>query len=272
MPSIPTRRAVVRAGILSLAATVTIALVGVTPAVARGQVTFAPTGDDGWVRLAHLSPDTRAVDIEVAAERKGGASALQVKDVGYGVVSDYIQLPVGTYVISMTPSGAPAGTTSVIDASIDIVKDTSITVAAFGANKNLRTRVFQDDLTTPSAGDSRIRLIQASTVTDAVSVATASGLLIAKDATAGQSTSYASVPAGPWDLRLTAQGIRNSAPITLANGTVNTLFVLDNAQGGLTIKAVLDAASVGAAPIGGVQTGGGALAGPMAGLLDDVRG
>ena len=248
-----------RIGLFAVVAAAGLALVGVSPAVAAPQALPAATGNDGWVRLAHLSPDTKPVDIQLSA-LSGGSSIVDLDNVAYGVVSDYMLLPVGTYVVSMTPSDAPAGTKAMVDASINITKDRSITVAAFGKNSDLKTRVFQDDLTTPEGSASRIRLIQASTVTDAVSVSTTTGLLIAKDAKAGQSTSYASVPAGPWDLELTATGIRDTAAVNLPNGSVNTLFVLDNSDGGLTVMPVLDAASVGAAPVGGVQTGGGYLA------------
>ncbi len=40
-----------------------------------------PTGDSGWVRLAHLSPDTDRVDIRVTP-RAGGAAVLELDDVG----------------------------------------------------------------------------------------------------------------------------------------------------------------------------------------------
>ena len=251
-----------RLALVAIAAAIGLTALGVAPALAAPVAPTAlpaATGNDGWVRLAHLSPDTKAVDIQLTA-LSGGSSLIDLKAVGYGVVSDYMMLPVGTYVVSMRPASASSSTKAMIDASIKVEKDKSITVAAFGENSDLKTRVFTDDLTTPEAGASRIRLIQASTVTDAVSVETTTGLLIAKNAKAGQSTSYASVPAGPWDLQLTAKGIANTAPINLSNGSVNTLFVLDNSQGGLTVMPVLDSASVGAAPVGGVQTGGGALA------------
>jgi len=248
-----------RRALLALAAAVGLAAAAGAPAVAAPAAPPAASGEEGWVRVAHLSPDTKEVDVALSA-LSGGSNLLELEEVGYGVVSDYMQLPVGTYVVSMVPATAKPGTEAMIEASITVEKDKSITVAAFGENKDLRTRVFQDDLTSPDAGASRIRLIQASTVTDRVSVQTTTGLLIAEDAEAGDSTNYASVPAGPWDLELTAEGIEDVAPISLANGSVNTLFVLDNSDGGLTVMPVLDSASVGAAPIGGVQTGGGYLA------------
>ncbi len=246
---------------LLLAALAAAALVvgSAVPAMAAAPSLPAPTGADGWIRVAHLSPDTKAVDVKLAA-LKGGASVFELTDVAYGMVSDYVLVPEGTYVVSMVPSGTKSTAKPMVSASVRIEKDKTVTVAAFGNNKDLQTRVFKDDLTPPAAGQSNIRLIQASTVTDEVSVQTSTGLLIASDAKAGESTTYASVPAGPWDLELSGKGIADMSSVDLPMGSVNTLFVLDNSSGGLTVMPVLDSAAVGAAPVGGVQTGGGALA------------
>ncbi|MBC7519435.1 MAG: DUF4397 domain-containing protein [Microbacteriaceae bacterium] len=230
------------------------------------QAATSETGSSGFVRVAHLSPDTKSVDVSLTA-LSGGTSLLQLKNVDYGTVSGYSPLAAGTYVVSMVPAGSAPNTKPIISASIDIVTAKTITVAVFGKNAALQAKVFQDDLTGPTAGDARIRLIPASTVTNTVSVSTTTGLVIASNAETGTATSYASVPAGPWSLQLTAPAISVTSPVQLANGSVNTLFVLDNASGSLTVKAVLDSAGVGAAPVGGVQTGGGARAElPLLGL------
>lgn len=220
----------------------------------------------GFIRVAHLSPDTKSVDVSLTA-LSGGSSILELKNVDYGTVSGYSPLSAGTYVVSMVPAGSKLNTQPVISASIDVVAGKTITVAVFGKNATLQAKVFQDDLTGPTAGDARIRLIPASTITNTVSVSTTTGLVIARNAETGTATSYASVPAGPWNLQLTAATISVQSPVQLANGSVNTLFVLDNASGTLTVKAVLDSAGVGAVPTGGVQTGGGARAElPLLGL------
>jgi hypothetical protein len=251
-------------------AAVGLVLGSTLPAMAAAPALPAPTGADGWIRVAHLSPDTKSVDVKLSA-LKGGAEVFELTDVAYGMVSDYVLVPEGTYVVSMVPSNATSTAKPMVSASVRIVEDKTITVAAFGNNKDLQTRVFQDDLTPPAGGQSNIRLIQASTVTDEVSVETSTGLLIAADAKAGESTSYASVPSGPWDLELSAQGIDDMTRVELPAGSVNTLFVLDNSTGGLTVMPVLDSAAVGAAPVGGVQTGGGALASADREVGTDVR-
>jgi hypothetical protein len=218
--------------------------------------TPAASATDGWIRVAHLSPDTKAVNVTLTAV-SGGQKVVELDNVAYGAVSPYLHLPAGTYTIAMTPGESGASAKPIISASVDIETGKTITVAALGKFKDLSTRIFEDDLASPEAKQARIRLIQASTVTASVDVKTSSGIVVAQDAQAGQATSYASVPAGKWTLDLSAANLNDSAAVRLKQGSVNTLFVLDNASGGLTVKSVLDSASVGKNPVGGINTGGG---------------
>lgn len=215
----------------------------------------APTAADGWARVAHLSPDTKAVDVELTA-LAGGAVLYELEDVAYGQVSDYLTLPAGTYVVSMVPSDAPEGTDPAIEQSLTVAPGEPVTVAAYGRNADLRTAVYEDDLTSPADGESRIRVVQASTVADSVDVTTSTGTVVTEDATTGAATGYATVPAGTWTLELGGDA-SGSAQVDLAGGTVSTLLVLDTADRAQTVAVVLDAAAPGATPADGVDTGGG---------------
>lgn len=213
----------------------------------------------GWLRLGHLSPDTKSVDVSVSA-LSGGASRFELKGVGYGDVSSYESLPAGSYTVSMVPAGASSSAVPVISETVRIAPKEATTVAAFGASDDLQVRAFADDLTEPGADKARIRLIQASTTTPQVDVTTTTGLSIVEDAKAGSATQYAEIRAGDWSLELDGQGAHDTADISVKAGSVTTLFVLDTADGGLTIRPVLDSSSVGEVPEGGVDTGGGFLA------------
>jgi len=74
------------------------ALVGTSPAHAAD--------GDGWVRVGHLSPDTKAVDVTLTS-LKGGQVVMDLDDVTYGQVSPYQALAAGTYVVSMTAADRP---------------------------------------------------------------------------------------------------------------------------------------------------------------------
>ncbi|WP_227497286.1 DUF4397 domain-containing protein [Planctomonas psychrotolerans] len=250
------RHALRTAGAVLLASGMGFALLGAGAATAAPA---APTdSDSGWARVAHLSPDTALVDVQLTA-LAGGQVIFELAGVGYGAVSEYQQLPAGTYVVSMVPNGAPEGTPPVISESIDVQADRPMTVAALGTNAELETRVYRDDLTLPAPGEARIRVVQASTTADSVDIRTRSGVAVAEGAAFASATDYANVPAGPVELQLSAGGRSSTATLTLPEATVHTLFVLDNADGGLTVTPVFDSAAVGAVPKGGVQTGGGGM-------------
>jgi hypothetical protein len=225
-----------------------LALGGATAANAA-----APT--DGWARITHLSPDTKSVDVRLTA-LSGGEVLYELEDITYGQISDYLALDPGTYVVSMVPSGAAADSDPVISESVTIEEGEPVTVAAYGTNDDLKTAVYEDDLENPADGDSRIRVIQASTTADSVDISTSTGIAIAEGAEQGAATGYATVPAGPWTLELSGDAT-GTADIKLGGGTVNTLLVLDTADGGTTVKAVVDAAAPGTTPEDGVDTGGG---------------
>ncbi|GAA1945756.1 DUF4397 domain-containing protein [Microbacterium aquimaris] len=213
----------------------------------------------GWLRLGHLSPDTKSVDVEVTA-LSGGAVEFELEGVGYGDVSPYTELDAGTYTVSMVPSDAAEGTAPAISGTVTIDPESANTVVAFGPSDDLEVTAISDDLSRPSDGSARIRLIQASTQTAEVDVVTSTGVPIARGAKAGDATGYAEVPAGPWTLELDGGTVTGETSIDVAEGSVSTLFVLDTASGGLEIMTVTDSAAVGAVPEGGVDTGAGGLA------------
>lgn len=252
-------KAVVAAGATALLVAVAAPL---PAAAAQGEASAsastAVSDTAGWLRLGHLSPDTKSVDVRVAAV-SGGSTLFELDGVGYGDVSTYQELPTGAYTVSMVPAGASGSSVPVISETVTIDAGTATTVAAYGPTSDLQVRAFDDDLTQPAAGAARIRLIQASTITPEVDVTTAQGDAIAESAKAGSATGYAEIPAGDWSLDLTGDGVSDSADVSVAAGSVTTLFVLDTASGGLTILPVLDSASVGAVPDGGIDTGGGFL-------------
>ena len=253
--------------IISTAALVAVVTIGTTatatatPALATPAAAPAPvaTGSAGWLRVAHLSPDTKSVDVRVTA-LMGGASVYDLDSVKYGAVSSYRSMPAGVYTIAMVPAGSKSSAKPMLSASVAVVAGKAATVAAYGLNKKLTLKVFTDDLSTPAAGQARIRLIQASTRTSSIDVKTATGISIAENAKSGTATGYAEVAPGPWVLTLTGKNVRSIEPVTLANGSVTTLLVLDTTGGGLFVRPIVDSAAVGAAPVGGVQTGGGFLA------------
>ncbi|HET6836143.1 MAG TPA: DUF4397 domain-containing protein [Acidimicrobiales bacterium] len=241
------------------------AIAGVAGALAMaGGPASASAATDVQLRVAHFSPDTPPMD--VYATGFDGKEQLVLPKLGYGQVSEYLPLTAGLYAFSMRPAGSPATDEAVLRVSADLAAETSYTFAAFGRQAELNTDLLTDDLSAPPGGQGRVRLIQAAIDAGSVNVSAAGGALLAQGAELGSVGNYVAVPAG--SLEITAEG-ESTDPVvenlTVEAGAVSSLVVLDgNGTRDLQIISVTDAASAtasaGAAPAGGVDTGGGALA------------
>jgi hypothetical protein len=229
---------------------VTLALTGVGTASAAGV---------GYVRLAHLSPDTPAVDVYLSSV-SGSVQQQKFPAVGYGVVSKYLALPPGTYAVAMRAVGAPPTSAPILTTQATVAEGAAYTVAGVGRHADLGLRVIPDDLGTPSAGKAKVRVVQASIKAPVLDV-TCAGRTIGDDVQFATTTSYQQVDPGQWTIKLNQPGAPSTATVSapLAVGSVYSLIVLDGAKGGLTGQLRTDARSNGT-PEGGVATGGGGTA------------
>ncbi len=73
------------------------------PAAATASAASATTGT-GWIRLAHLSPNTPAVDVYLYSFGNSNAEIV-LHHVAYGTVSPYEVVTAGDYSVAMRASG-----------------------------------------------------------------------------------------------------------------------------------------------------------------------
>jgi hypothetical protein len=229
-------------------------------AVALPAAPASAASRDGWVRLAHMSPDTAAVNITLSS-LSGDVTLFRLQNVGYGAVSKYMRLPQGTYALAMVPAGQnDPNATPVVSGSVQITAGKAETLAAIGTNDHLKTTVFTDDLDTVGGGDARVRIVQAS-VTHKTVKATAGSTTVADDAAFGKVSKYATVPAGSTSIDLKAGSDTQTVSQRFAAGSAHTLFVIDDSKGKLTVSPALDSAAATETPVGSLAAGGGGLAG-----------
>ena len=227
-------------------------LLGITR-VASAATTSSTTG---WVRLAHLSPNTPAVDVYLYSF--GNPSAEQVlHHVGYGVVSPYEALAAGEYTVAMRAAGAAATTKPVLSANLTVAPGGAYTVAGLGPASGLRLEVLHDQLTAP-AGKASVRFIQASLQQHQVTV-TWDGMPTVTNLTFGSVSTYQAVSPATATLRVAGESAFANSTITLTAGTVHTIVVLDGPKG-LVLDDLLDAAGSDATPAGAAATGLGGTA------------
>lgn len=234
---------------------------------AGGTAQAAEADGNGLLRLAHLSPDTPAVDVYVQAVADPAAS-ITLEGVSYGTISDYQDVPPGAYTVSMREAGADPATPPVLSTTVDVGGSTARTVAGVGLFADLGLAIIDDALDTPPPGQARVRVLAGAANAESLDVGFADGSVVADGLDFATTSDYVDVPAGSTTLQVApAGGEPTELPVDLAAGSVYSLVVLDD-NGSLTVQPVLDAASTGAVPQGGVETGAGGTAGtgPSAGL------
>ena len=253
-----------RAGLAVVGVTVLgVLAVGLTPAAAA---------DGAFLRLAHLSPDTPEVDVYVVSV-SDPADTIVLEGVGYGAVSEYQTVSGGTYTISMRPAGAAASTPPVISTTLNTSPGNAYTVAGVGMFDDLGLTVLDDDLTLPPAGQSRVRVVQASASEPELDISVDGGPTLGTDVAFATTTGYTTVPPGNWTLRVDGTaGLAATLPLTVEAGGVYSVLVLDDSSGGLTVVTRVDAASSGTVPVGSVETGAGGTAAHPAGSLGLLAG
>jgi Domain of unknown function (DUF4397) len=223
------------------------------PAAASAHESSAGTG---WIRLAHLSPNTPAVDVYLYSFGDSNAQIV-LHHVAYGTVSPYESVAAGDYSVAMRAAGASATSQPVLSTSVTVQANHAYTVAGMGPESGLRLQILDDDLTTP-VGQSLVRVIQASLKQHVVTVSFGSTVL-ASNLSFASVSSYQAVLPGTDTVTVTAGGTDVHSTVTLAAGTVHTLVVLDGANG-LEIVNLEDASGSGKPPVGGVTTGFGGMA------------
>jgi hypothetical protein len=229
---------------------------GLTPFIAAPAAAEAAVG---YVRLAHLSPDTPKVDVYLAKVGDSSFAEQKFEHVGYGIMSSYLPLPVGTYAVSMRKEGDPASNPPVLTTQVTVEAGAAYTVAGVGKFAGLGLKVLNDDLSRPTDGKAKVRVIQASITAPVLDVLMPNGVPIATAVNFASTTSYQLVTPGSWELALKPTGSNSVSHLycSLAAGSVYSLLVLDNGTKGLKLELRADARGGTSAPDGGVQTGAG---------------
>lgn len=216
-----------------------------------------------WVRAAHLLPGGQRVQVSlVPADGAAGAAVTLSPDLSYGQSTKFRSLAPGKYAVRVRLVAAPATAQPMLASTYTAVAGKAFTLAILGTGSAPRLGVFQDDLTPPAAGHTRVRVLAAASQATQVTVQAVSGPTIASDAVFGQPTPYSSVPAGTWRLAARTPSGHPSgvSTVALSSGAVYTILVVDGGAGALRLTTLQDAAGTQVAPAGGAATGGGGTA------------
>jgi Domain of unknown function (DUF4397) len=241
------------AGALALAGPV---LTATATADAATISSTASSAGYGWLRLAHLSPNTPPVDVYLYSFGHSRAMIV-LRHVAYGTVSPYERVASGDYTVAMRGVGAAPSSKPVLSATVDVSAGNAYTVAGMGPFKALRLQVLHDQLVAPQ-GRALIQVIQASLHQQRVTVSLGSHP-VASNLAFAKVTGFRAVAPGRWAIRAAGTGQDAATRLTLAAGTIHTVVVLDQ-PGHLAIRVLTDAAGSARVPAGGAATGRGGTA------------
>ncbi len=190
------------------------------------------------VRVLHASPDAPAVDVTFTKGKP-------IRSLDYGEASRFVHVTSGEQNIKVSASGTDF---VAIDVTTSLEKMTAYTVIAVDNLDQIEPLVLIDDLTDPTKGFVKLRVLHASPSAPAVDIfVSAPGDELppepAIDALEFKSyTGYLEVPAGNYRIRVTADNssdiLYDSGTVSLPSGANLTLAALETAQGLSPIKLV----------------------------------
>ena len=192
------------------------------------------------LRVVHASPDAPNVDVLVD-------NTVALTNVAYKGVSTYLPVPSGNRNLKVRATGT---TTVVIDATPTLDEGSAYTVIATGPVASIAPLLLTDDLTSPAAGNVRVRLVHASPAAGNVDIyvtGTTHDLTAATPTLANVAfravSDYLEVPAGTYRVRITPAGTKTVAidvnNVTLTAGQVRTAVAVDAPGGGAPLGAIL---------------------------------
>ena len=188
----------------------------------------ATGGGTAKVRAFHNSPDTPAVDIYV-----NGAKTLS--DVTYGTLSDYLEVPKGTYNVQVKVAPSTDSDPAALEADVRLGKRPT-TLAAIGSLAGdggaLQLKVLRDR-DTISRYLTRLRVAHTSPDAPAVDVQAklfGKWVPVVRHLEFGEATGYLLLPAWKYRLRIVAAGtntvVKDLGRVRLAGSTSYTAWAV----------------------------------------------
>ena len=176
--------------------------------------------DDNRARLraVHASPDAGIVDILVD-------NVIVASDVAFKGVLGYTDVPAGDRNIKVNTGPG----TSVIDATVPLAGGTDYTVLAVDFAANIEPLLLDDNTTTPTPGNAKVRVVHASPDAPNVDVLV-DGSIVLTNVAFKEFSDYLEVPAGDRNFKVNATGttltVIDVTP-TLIDGNIYTVVALN---------------------------------------------
>ena len=241
---------------LGMAATTSTLVVAGTAPLAAAAVVPDATPATGWARFGHFAPTKGAVDLYLDGNKV-------VNNVSFKQVTPYVALTPGPHKFELRDAGS-APTAPAIAVSVSITAGMAETVAGVSTHDGITAEIYIDDLTSPPAGQARIRVIHTLPDVQSVDVAISGGATLFSALPFPQASSYTDIAAGTYTLVVRQAG--TTTPLLAIQGfkaqagSVQSVVIV-RGQTSLDAVALTDAVGTQTPPTQGLPTGEGGTAG-----------
>lgn len=204
----------------------------------------APTTN---VRAIHLSPDAPEVDIYF-----NGAATPSVTDLAFNEGTSFLTVDAGTYDVAIAPANTSVGSAVLTVNDVALAANTRYTAVAYSPVASINAMLLTDDLSTPPAGQIRVRAIHAASAVGQVDIwnipSTGSPSLLYENVDFGVAGNYLTIPAGSYTLGFDVDNdatpdVTFTTP-ALAAGTVANIFAVSDAGSNVYLLAQLQNSQV----------------------------
>jgi hypothetical protein len=205
-------------------------------------ITTADSHEGAKVRVLHGVGDAPAVDVYA-----NGAELIDA--LVFGSITDYTEVPAGTYLIQVVPDGATVEEGPVvIEAELTFDEGSMTTVAATGtlAGEAGITPQVVADMPAPTADGAQLRASHFSFDAPNVDIAPVGGEPVLENVPFGATSDYLALPAGALDLEIRGAGSPDAVftipTLDLAAGTSYSAYAIGSfEEGTFTVIAAVDA-------------------------------
>lgn len=188
----------------------------------------------GYVRVVHAVPDAPNVDLYANDN-------LIVNNLSYGDYTEYLEVPAGTYRLSLYPTGTK--NSPVLTNMLTVGGNDILTVAAVGELSNIGLLAIMDANTPMSPGKAMIRFLHLSPNAPAVDITLPDGTVIFGNVSFEQITPYLEVPPMNYTLQVRLAGtttvVLTVPNINLSSDEFYTVYAIGFAGGEPELEAML---------------------------------
>ena len=204
--------------------------------------TVSPTPAEANVRAIHLSPDAPEVDIYF-----NGSATPAVSDLAFNEGTNFLTVTEGQYDVAIAPANTSVDDAVLTVNDVDLNPNKSYTAVAFSPVASIDALLLEDNLSTPAAGQIRVRAIHAASTVGQVDIwnvpASGTPTPLYQDVNFGDAGGYLTIPAGSYTLGVDVDNdatpdLTFTTP-SLAAGTVANIFAVSNSGGSVYLLAQL---------------------------------